>query len=105
MTTRLLTRPSLLEARLEAVVEQTLLAAAWNAFGEQDPHRVEIIVDDRSCRVLELACDLAAACGVALAGTLLERQGTDCVRWTVRALAWDEQIGAWILLREWCSQH
>lgn len=103
MTTRLLAqRPSLLEeVRPEAIIDEAGLAAAWNILGERDPHRVEIVVDEWSGLVLEVAADLAPACGVALAAALLERQGTDWERWAVRVLEWDGEMEASILLHEW----
>lgn len=106
MTTRLLAQvPSLLEeVRLEAMMEQAGLAAAWNIFGERDPHRIEIVVDEWSGPVLEVAADLAPACGVALASALLERQGTAWERWVVRVVEWDGELEASILLQEWRSQ-
>ncbi len=106
MTTRLLAqRPSLLEqAGLEAILEQAGLGNAWNILAERDPHRLEIVVDEFSCPVLEVTAELAPACGDALAAALLERQGTDWERWVVRVLEWDGQLGASIVLREWRAQ-
>ncbi|MDP8929771.1 MAG: hypothetical protein M3O70_14670 [Actinomycetota bacterium] len=106
MRTRLLDqRPSLLEeARLEAIIEQAGLAAAWNTVGERGRHRLEIVVDEWAGPVLEVSANLAHACGIALAAALLERQGTDWERWAVRVLEWDEVFGASILLHEWRSQ-
>lgn len=106
VTTRLLTqRPSLLEeARLEAIIEQAGLGAAWNVLGERGPHQVEIMVDDSPGPVLDVSADRAHACGIALAAALLERQGTDWETWAVRVLEWDDVIGASILLYEWRAQ-
>lgn len=105
MTTQMLAQPSRLsdEVQIEAVIAQARLAAAWNTLGEHDPHRLELVIDDRPVPILELSSDFSHACGVAIAAALLEHQGTACERWTVRVLAWDEQIGAWILVRDWRS--
>ncbi len=104
MTTQMLAQPSRLldEAELEAAIEQARLAPAWNTLGEHAPHRLELVIDDCPGPLLELSADLSHACGVAIAA-LLEHQGTDCERWTVRVVAWDEQIGAWILVCDWRS--
>ncbi len=106
MTTHVLTqRTSLLEeARLAGIIRQAGLVQAWNVLGEREPHRLEVVVDDRPGPVLEVAADFAHACGIALAAALLERQGTDWERWAVRVLASDEVIGASILLHEWRAQ-
>ncbi|MFN2557602.1 MAG: hypothetical protein ABR592_12195 [Nitriliruptorales bacterium] len=106
MTARMLAQriPLMDKAQLEAVVEQTCLPTAWHTLAEQDRHRLELLIDDCSGPVVEVAPDFSVACGVVVASELLEHQGTTCERWTVRVLAWDEEIGAWILLREWRSQ-
>ncbi len=105
MTTPILAQHSRLgdEARLEAVVDAAGLSGAWNTLHEGEPHRLDVVVDGRRGPALEVAADHAAACGLAIATALLEHQGTECERWAVRVLAWDEQIAAWSLLREWRS--
>ncbi len=105
MTTPMLAQRSrpLDEARLEAVVDAAGLSVAWNTLDEGDPHRLEVVFNGLRGPALEVSADYSVACGSAITTALLEHRGTECDRWAVRVLAWDEPIAAWTLLREWRS--
>ncbi|MBW3578400.1 MAG: hypothetical protein KY462_11800 [Actinobacteria bacterium] len=88
---------------LAEVLDDAGLQGALLLLGDPEPHRLEVRVDGAFATV-EVAGDLGQPCGVEVAAALVAAADDGaCVRWAVALSAIDEDFGADLLVRAWCS--